>query len=158
MLSPVLNTRLIRGVRAGIVGAAAATGALLAFGLRQGMPARPFNALAALLLGDGARSVWGFDLRVSGLGITLLLAGCVIASLILSVVVDAMTARSARPHVGITMFGLALLIGLIGVALVARHAPDFVGPRPNGAMTISQAVVVTVLISAGFASGMRLAR
>jgi hypothetical protein len=56
------------------------------------------------------------------------------------------------------MFGFALLVGLIGVALVARHAPDFVGPQPVGAMTISQAIVVTVLISAGFASGMRLAR
>jgi hypothetical protein len=158
LLSPVLNSRFIRGARAGVVGAAAATGALLAFGLRQGMPARPFNAVAALLLGTGARSVWGFDLRVSTTGVLLLLAGCVTASLILSVAVDAMTARSARPRVAITMFGIALLVGLIGVALVARHAPDFVGPQPIGAMTISQAVVVTVLISAGFASGMRLAR
>ena len=158
MLSPVLNIRFIRGARAGVVGAAAATGALLAFGLRQGMPARPFNAVAALLLGNGARSVWGFDLRVSATGVVLLLAGCVIASLILSVVVDAMTARLARPRVGITMFGFALFVGLSGVALVAHHAPDFVGPQPGGAMTISQAVVVTVLISAGFASGMRLAR
>ena len=158
MLSPVLNTRFVRGARAGVVGAAAATGALLAFGLRQGMPARPFNAVAALLLGNGARSVWGFDPRVSATGVVLLLAGCVIASLILSVVVDAMTARLARPRVGITMFGFALFVGLSGVALVAHHAPDFVGPQPGGAMTISQAVVVTVLISAGFASGMRLAR
>lgn len=158
MLSPVLNTRFIRGARAGVVGAAAATGALLAFGLRQGMPARPFNAVAALLLGTGARNVWGFDLRVSTTGVLLLLAGCIIASLILSVAVDAMTARSAQPRVAVTMFGIALVVGLIGVALVARHAPDFVGPQPIGAMTISQAVVVTVLISAGFASGMRLAR
>jgi hypothetical protein len=158
LLSPVLNTRIVRGARAGVVGAAAATGALLAFGLRQGMPARPFNAVAALLLGTSARSVWGFDLRVSTTGVLLLLAGCVIASLILSVAVDAMTARSARPRVAITMFGIALLVGLIGVALMARHAPGFVGPQPIGAMTISQAVVVTVLISAGFASGMRLAR
>ena len=154
----MLNTRFIRGARAGVVGAAAATGALLAFGLRQGMPARPFNAVAAFLLGTGARSVWGFDVRVSTTGVLLLLAGCVIASLILSVAVDAMTARSAQPRAAITMFGIALLVGLIGVALVARHAPDFVGPQPSGAMTISQAVVVTVLISAGFASGMRLAR
>jgi hypothetical protein len=56
------------------------------------------------------------------------------------------------------MFLLSLGVGLLGVALVARHAPDFVGPQPIGAMTISQAIVVTVLISAGFASGMRLAR
>ena len=158
MLSPVLKPRFVRGARAGVVGAAAATGALLAFGLRQGMPARPFNAVAAILLGDAARSAWGFDLLISGTGVLLLLAGCVIASLILSVVVDAMTAHSARPRVGLATFGIAVGIGLIGVALVARHAPRFVGPQPIGAMTISQAVVVTVLISAGFASGMRLAR
>ena len=153
-----MNPRVIRGVRAGVVGAAAATGALLAFGLREGMPSRPFNAVAALLLGNGARSVWGFDLRVTGVGVVLLLAGCVLTSLILTVAVDAMTARSARPRVAITTFILTLAIGLIAVALVARHAPTFVGPQPIGAMTLSQAIVVTVLISVGFASGMRLAR
>jgi hypothetical protein len=149
---------MIRGLRAGIVGAAAATGALLAFGLRVGMPARPFNAMAALVFGDGARSVWGFDARISVTGVLLLVAGCVVASLILSLMVDAMTARTARPRVGIVTFCLAMLAGLIGVAVVARHAPSFVGPQPIGVMTISQAIVVTVLISAGFASGMRLAR
>lgn len=145
-------------MRAGVVGAAAAIGALLAFGLREGMPSRPFNAIAALVLGSQARSVWGFDLLVTATGVVLLLGGCVLTSLILTVAVDAMTARSARPRVGITTFALALTIGLIAVALVARHAPAFVGPQPIGAMTMSQAVVVTVLISAGFASGMRLAR
>lgn len=153
-----MNPRVIRGMRAGVVGAAAAIGALLAFGLREGMPSRPFNAIAALVLGSQARSVWGFDLLVTATGVVLLLGGCVLTSLILTVAVDAMTARSARPRVGITTFALALTIGLIAVALVARHAPAFVGPQPIGAMTMSQAVVVTVLISAGFASGMRLAR
>lgn len=153
-----MNPRVIRGIRAGVVGAAAAMGALLAFGLREGMPSRPFNAVAALLLGSGARSVWGFDLRVTGTGVVLLLVGCVLTSLILTALADAMTAHAARPRLAITTFILTLAIGLIAVALVARHAPDFVGPQPIGAMTMSQAVVVTVLISAGFASGMRLAR
>lgn len=154
----MLKARIIQGARAGVVGAAAGTGALLSFGLRDGMPARPFNAVAAAVAGHDARSVWGFDPRLSIAGVLLLLAGCVLASLILSVVVDAMTARAARPRVGLTMFLLALPIGLIGVALVARYAPDFVGPQPFGAMTMTQAMLVTVLISGGFASGMRLAR
>lgn len=158
LLSRVLTSRVVQGLRAGVVGAAAATGALLAFGLREGMPARPFNAVAALVFGNGARTVWGFDLRISLTGVILLLGGCVLASLILSVVVDAMTAQARRPRIGTMTFLLALTIGLVGVALVAHHAPDFVGPQPVGAMTISQAIVVTVLISAGFASGMRLAR
>jgi hypothetical protein len=158
LLSRVLNAHLIRGVRAGVVGAAAATGALLSFGLREGMPARPLNAVAAVVLGNGARSVWGFDLRVSTTGVLLLLSGCVLASLILSVAVDAMTARASRPRIGLTTFILALPIGLLGVALVARHAPDFVGAQPVGVMTMSQAIVVTILICVGFASGMRLAR
>lgn len=149
---------MIHGIRAGVVGAAAATGALLAFGLREGMPARPFNAIAALVFGNGARSVWGFDVRVSTTGILLLVGGCVAASVILSFAVDGMTARAPRPRVGITAFALALVSGLLSVAVMARHAAEFVGPQPMGAMTISQAVVVTVLISAGFAWGMRLAR
>jgi hypothetical protein len=158
LFSRVMNSRVIRGMRAGVVGAAAAMGALLAFGLREGMPSRPFNAVAALLLGGSARSVWGFDLRVTATGVMLLLVGCVLTSLILTALADAMTARAARPRLAITTFVLTMAIGLIAVALVARHAPDFVGPQPIGAMTMSQAVVVTVLISAGFASGMRLAR
>ena len=153
-----MNSRVIRGVRAGVVGAAAAMGALLAFGLRDGMPSRPFNAVAALVLGSGARNVWGFDVRVTGIGVILLLGGCVLTSLVLTAAADAMTARSPHPRLAITTFVLTLAIGLIAVALLARHAPDFVGPQPIGAMTMSQAVVVTVLVSAWFASGMRLAR
>ena len=158
MFSRVLNAQMMHGFRAGVVGAAAAIGALLSFGLREGMPARPFNAVAAIVAGDAARSVWGFDPRVTVIGVVLLLTGCVLASLVLSVAVDALTARARRPRIGLATFILALPAGLIGVALVARHAPEFIGLEPGGAMTITQAVVVTILISAGFASGMRLAR
>lgn len=55
-----------------ILAAAATSGAVLGFGIRAGMPSRAFNAIAALILGDAARGVWGWDSVVTPVGIALL--------------------------------------------------------------------------------------
>jgi hypothetical protein len=44
------------------------------------------------------------------------------------------------------------------LAIVVRAAPDIVGVQPVAALSVTQGIVVTFLLSVGFVSGMRLAR
>lgn len=157
----VRSERLIRGVRAGAIGAAAGAGALVGFGLRQGMPARPFNALAVLLVGDRARGIWEFDVTASTLGVVLLFATCIAIGTVVSLVLD----RRAAPEEAFVMrrsrlaaFAVALIVLALALYLIVRHVPDVVGARPGSALAPGQAVVAIVLVSTAIASGMRLAR
>ena len=59
------------GVVVGLLAACATGGALLGFGIRQGIPSRPFNATARLLLGARADGVWGFVPAVTLTGVAL---------------------------------------------------------------------------------------
>ena len=151
--SPVALT-LRRGARGGALAAAAASGALLGVGLRGGMTARPFNAFAALLLGNRARGVWGFDAGVSLLGLTVLVGGCVLAGIVLGAL--ATMIRTRRPRVA--AFVVALVTGAIGVTILVSRAPDLIGVAPVGALSLSQGIVLVVVAAVGFASGMGLAR
>lgn len=151
----------MRGVRAGATGAAAGWGALIGFGLRQGMPARPFNALAALVLGERARGVWGFDVTASTLGAMLLFATCVAIGIALSALLDVGEGHEEtfwRRHARLTAFALALALLAAVLVLIVRHAPDVIGPPPGSALAFGQGVVAIILVSMAIASGMRLAR
>lgn len=157
----VRSERLLRGVRAGAIGTAAGAGALVGFGLRQGMPARPFNALAVLLVGDRARGVWGFDVTASTLGVVLLFATCVAIGTGLSLVIDHRASGEGgflARHSRLTAFAAALALLAVALLLIVRHAPDIVGPPPGSALALGQGVVAIVLVSTAIASGMRLAR
>ena len=146
------------GARAGIVAASAGAGALIAFGLRQGLPARPFNAIGTLLLGDRARGVLGFDPLTSIAGALVFLAFCIVAGVLLSVLVGAVTRRTSGELRALPAFACALAVMLCILAIVVRSAPDIIGVQPVAALSVTQGVVVMFLLSAGFASGMRLAR
>jgi hypothetical protein len=143
------------GARAGAVAAAAVTGALIGFGLRGGMMARPFNAIAALVLGDRARGVWGFDGAVSLAGGAVLLLCCVVAGAALGALVRTL-GRQGRYR--LAAFVAALATGALVVALVVARAPDLIGPSPVGALSLGQGVVLAVVAAVAFASGMGLAR
>lgn len=62
---------LRRGLIVGAIASAATAGTLTGFGIRLGTPARPFNAVARLLLGDRAEGIWGFDSTVTLTGVLL---------------------------------------------------------------------------------------
>lgn len=51
---------MVRSVGLGVVAASATAGALLRVGIRDGTPARPFNAIASVLVGARAAQTWGF--------------------------------------------------------------------------------------------------
>ena len=143
------------GARGGVIAAAGVTGALVGFGLRGGLVARPFNAMAALLLGNRARGVWGFDAPVSLVGGIVLLLCCVLVGAGLGALIDVL-ARGGRRR--LAAFAVSLVTGAIVVAVVVARAPDFIGPAPVGALSLGQGIVLVMVASVAFASGMRLAR
>lgn len=139
----------------GALAAAAAAGALVGFGLRAGSAARPFNAIAALLLGSRARGVLRFDAVVSAVGASVLLLCCIAAGALLGALVGVLT-RGSRARVA--AFAVALVTGAIALAVIVARAPEFVGPPPVGALSLAQGIVLTIVAAVGFASGMGLAR
>ena len=148
------------GARGGAIAAAAVAGALVGFGLRGGLVARPFNAMAALLLGNRARGVWGFDAAVSLLGGVVLLLCCVVAGAALGALIG-VVARGARPGDArrrLAAFAVSLVTGAIVVAVMVAHAPDLIGPAPVGALSLGQGIVLVMVAAAAFTSGMGLAR
>lgn len=71
MHEPPRTSRVVAAV-VGLLAAAASVGAMLGFGVRAGVPSRGFNAIAAVVVGDAARGVWGWDGWVTPVGISVL--------------------------------------------------------------------------------------
>lgn len=148
------------GARGGAIAAAAVTGALVGFGLRGGLVARPFNAMAALLLGNRARGVWGFDAPVSLVGGIVLLLCCVLAGAALGALAGVLAPRASvrRARRRLVAFAVSLLTGAMVVAVMVARAPDLIGPAPVGALSLGQGIVLVMVAAVAFASGMGLAR
>ena len=116
----VLRERVGRGLRAGIIAAAATAGVLIGFGIARGAPLQPLNAVAHLVIGTRAYLADGFRSGVTPLALALhVLAAVVWAELFVLI-----TPRLR----GLTLFVAALVfagaIFLVDVVLLAR------GPRP----------------------------
>jgi len=134
------------------------TGALLGFGLREGMAARPFNAAAVLLLGNMARGVWGFVAGVSLVGELVIIASCVAAGAVCATLLQLIPADSRVRHSRLFAFVLAQVIAAAILLLLIVRAPDFVGGPPGGALSIGEGAVLSIIISIAYASGMGIAR
>ena len=142
------DSRIRLGLSAGFVAAAATTGALLGFGLRQGMPSRPFNVAASVILGEAAAGSWGFHRMATPVGLALHISAVVALGMLAAVL--ATKSRRLRT-VGasvIVSFGAAIL----HLALLGRDASS------TRALTIPQLIVVYLLMGVGLMVGMRLAR
>ncbi len=147
-----------RGARAGAVAAAAATGAMLGFGLRGGIAARPFNAAAALVMGNRARGVWGFVPSVSLVGEMVVVVSCVTVGALCATLLQLTPSESRVRHPRLFAFAAALVAALAALLLLVAHAPDFVGASPAGALSHAQGAVLSIIVSVAYASGMGLAR
>lgn len=138
--------------------AAAVTGALLGFGVRAGIASRPFNAAAALLLGNRARGVWGFVTSVSLVGEVVVIAICVaggaLCGALLQLVPDARRTR----HPKVFAFALALAAAVTTLLSLLAWAPEFVGAAPAGALSTTEGAVLAMIVAVAYASGMGLAR
>ena len=136
------------GLSAGLVAAAATTGALLGFGLRQGMPARPFNVAASVVLGEAAAGSWGFHRLATPLGLAI----HIIAVIALGMLAATLAARSRRLRsVGSSVI-VSVSAAILHIGLAGRDA------SATRALTIPQLIAVYLLLAAGLVVGMRLAR
>jgi hypothetical protein len=137
------------GAKAGVVVAAAAAGALLGFGLRQGTPARPFNAVAAFVLGARAEGIWGFDLAVTGAGVLALLLAALAWGVLFAVAAAAL--RGVRLAAAALLSASLILAGVAAVTSTGRFGQGAVIGLPQlGVILLVGAVALVV--------GMRLAR
>jgi len=131
---------------------------MLGFGLRAGMAARPFNAAAVLVMGDGARGVWGFVAAVSLTGLLVVLASCVLVGALCALLLQLAPRESRARHPRLIAFSLALAAAVLTLLFLIARAPDFVSASPAGALTISEGAVLSIIVSVAYASGMGLAR
>jgi hypothetical protein len=145
----VRPSSLRAGVVVGLLAACATGGALLGFGVRQGIPSRPFNATARLLLGARAEGVWGFVPAVTLTGVALHVTVMLVWGLVYAHVARAQR-TGARIALAIAVAAAALLVDLLVVER-ALHA------GVSGVLSPVQVVATHVVLAAALAVGMRLA-
>jgi hypothetical protein len=140
---------LAHGVLTGALAAAATAGALLGFGLRQGTPARPFNALAGLVLGDRAGGIWGFHSVVTVTGL--------VVHVTVTLGWGLLFARLARGMRGLRLAAAAFVAGAAALAVDAILVGWILGVDVSDALAPAQVVALHLVLGVALAVGMRLA-
>ena len=140
---------LTHGILTGALAAAATAGALLGFGLQQGTPARPFNALAGLILGDRAGGIWGFHPVVTATGVLVQVAVILGWGLLF--------ARLARGMRGLRLAAAALVAAAATLAVDAFFAGRVLGVDVSDALAPAQVIALHIVLGVALAVGMRLA-
>lgn len=143
--SRALTLRIALAV--GLITAAGTAGALLGFGARAGMPARPFNTIARAVLGPGSADVWGFDPWTSLTGIALHVTGMLLYGV-------AFTAIGARR--GWKLAGAAVAVSLFALAVELALLPKLTWGL-SALLAPGDLVVLHLVMAACLALGMRLA-
>jgi hypothetical protein len=103
------------GVKAGIIAATATSGALIAIGSRASTAARPFNVIAAHLLGAQRADVHGFIPSVTLTGVVLHVALTTVIAIAVAVVARR---RIAPTWVAVTI--IATLSALVSIGIARR--------------------------------------
>jgi hypothetical protein len=140
---------LSQGILTGTLAAAATAGALLGFGVQQGTPARPFNAIASLLLGDRAGSIWGFHLVVTVVGMLIQVG--------LSLGWGLLFARLVGGMRGFRLAGSALLVATVAMTVHVILATRVLGAHLSGVLAPAQVIALHLVLGIALAVGMRLA-
>ena len=138
-----------QGILTGTLAAAATAGALLGFGIQQGTPARPFNAIASLLLGDGADGIWGFHLVVTVVGVLTQVGLSLAWGLLFARVVGGMRGwRFAASAVLVAAAAMVVHV-ILATRVLNAHVSDVLAP--------AQVIALHVVLAIALAVGMRLA-
>jgi hypothetical protein len=140
---------LMQGVLAGTLAAAAIAGALLGFGIQQGTPARPFNAVASLVLGDRAQGIWGFHPVVTVVG--------VIVHVALTLGWGLLFARLAGGMRGLRLAGAAVIVAATALAVNVLIATQLHGANVSDVLAPAQVIALHVVLGVALGVGMRLA-
>lgn len=137
-------------MHAGVVVASATAGVLFGFAWRLGMPARPFNAAAALLLGDRALGVWGFAGDITLIGAAVHVAWSMAVGLLFALVATRL--RSWALLLAALLFAGALLLSASAIAPPHLRAAAF--PFDG----IARLMAIYITLGAALAVGIRIAR
>jgi hypothetical protein len=145
-LCAVRSARLVTGVTAGIIPAAATTGMLLGFGIRLGAPARVFQGIGTIIAGPGVSGV-STSPTTTLLGILLNIA----ATLTCGVVYASLVGES-RDH----RVAWAIAVGAAAVASAFVGARTLAGSialvlTPGNLVAIGVVIAITLPIGMRFA-------
>jgi hypothetical protein len=140
---------LMQGVLAGTLAAAATAGALLGFGVQQGTPARPFNAVASLILGDRAEGIWGFHPVVTVVGVIVLVTVTLGWGLLF--------ARLAGGTRGLRLAGAAAIVTVAALAVHVVIATRLLGANVSDVLAPAQVIALHLVLGVALGVGMRLA-
>ena len=140
---------LTHGILTGALAAAATAGALLGFGLQQGTPARPFNALAGLILGDRAGGIWGFHPVVTTAGLLVHVA--------VTLGWGVLFARLARGMRGWRLAGASAVAVIAALAVDVFIAGRLLGANVSDVLAPAQVIALHIVLGVALGVGMRLA-
>jgi hypothetical protein len=140
---------LTQGILTGALAAAATAGALLGFGIQQGTPARPFNSLAGVLLGDRAGDIWGFHPVVTVLGLLVHLA--------VTFGWGVLFARLARGMRGVRLAAAATAAALLALAVDVIVVGRLIGVNVTDVLAPAQVIALHMVLGVALGVGMRLA-
>jgi hypothetical protein len=147
LLPAVTRVDLRIGISAGLLGATATSGALIAIGSRAATVARPFNAIAGHVLGVQRSDAFGFVAQVTVMGVLVH-----VILLTLGGVIVAFVARRRYAPGWLAATALATLSALISVGIARRGGSSLARVLPVGDLVLFYMVVALSL-----ALGIRLA-
>lgn len=138
-----------RALGCGLLAASATSGAVLGFGWRAGTPVRAFNVIASLVAGDRARGVWGWDGRVTPVGIALV----VVVMFAWGALFGVVARRAQGWRLVATAVGVALASWTVSTVTVAQR----IAPEAARVLGPGQLVGLHLVLAVTLAVGMRFA-
>lgn len=146
LVRPVRRQWIARGIGVGIVAASATAGALLRIGIRDGTPARPFNAIASVVAGSSAAATWGFA------GVTLVgVAAHVVATVAWALLAEWLVERGVATRW--VAAGVVAVVWLAFSTAIGRIA----GNGLSAVVDPGDRVTIALVLAVTLALGMRLA-
>jgi hypothetical protein len=144
------DSRMVTGVRVGVVAAAIMIGAVIGLGLRHGLATRPF-----LTAGYGVLETLG--VRAVSRGAAPIAVGLVAVALAIIVLGVCFTFVAASLR-GLRLLAVALLFAASAWAVYVYIVPSILVPSDGIELGTGQRVFLFTLLALGLAVGMRLAR
>ena len=135
------------GITTGIIAAAATAGALMGFGIRFGTPLRPFNTIAASVLGATAVLASNAPAMVATIGVAIHVATCIAWALAYAWIVEQSNGHEWEWGVATSVVAFAL------TSLVARSLDIGLGTL----LSVAQRIALAVVLAIALPLGMRLA-
>lgn len=144
------DSRMVTGVRVGVVAAAIMIGAVIGLGLRHGLATRPF-----LTAGYGVLETLG--VRAVSRGAAPIAVGLVAVAVAIIVLGVCFTFVAASLR-GLRLLAVALLFAASAWAVYVYVVPSILVPSDGIELGTGQRVFLFTLLALGLAVGMRLAR